>query len=333
METRKLGRTGLDVSLLTFGCGAVGGLMPKGAPADQREAVTRALDLGINFFDTAPLYGNGTSETNLGRILAELKPDIVLGSKVRIAPEQKTDMQAAVAKSVEESLRRLRRDHIDILQLHNPVTEAGSDWDLTPDQVLEQAAPALERARQEGKARFIGMTAIGETPALQKVIDSGPFDTGQIVFNMLNPSAGETVAPDYPAQDYEGLLSRSCGKGLGSIVIRSLAGGALSGSEERHPLGMPVVAPIGSGPDYGTDAGRARRFSPLVEEAGCRDLVELAIRYVASHQDVSTLQVGIATVDQFLGAAEAVNKGPLSADLLERIREIQSSFANDGAES
>ncbi|MEM7426333.1 MAG: aldo/keto reductase [Pseudomonadota bacterium] len=330
METRRLGRTGLDVSLLTFGCGAVGGLMPKGDPADQREAVSRTLDLGINFFDTAPLYGNGTSETNLGRILAELKPDIVLGSKVRIAPEQKQDMGAAVATSVEESLRRLQRDHIDILQLHNPVAVAGDEWTLPPDQVLQEAAPALERVKREGKARFIGFTAIGETPSLQAVVDAGVFDTGQIVCNMLNPSAGQAVAKGFPAQDYEGLLGRARSHGMGSIVIRSLAGGALSGSETRHPLGMPLVAPIGSGPDYATDAARARQFSPLLEEAGCRDLVELAIRYVASHEDVSTLQVGIATVEQFLGAADAVNKGPLPADVMERIAAVQVSLGGDG---
>ena len=330
METRKLGRTGLDVSLLTFGCGAVGGLMPKGDPADQREAVSRALDLGINFFDTAPLYGNGTSETNLGRILTKLKPDITLGSKVRISPDQKTDMQAAVTKSVEESLSRLQRDHIDILQLHNPVTEAGAGEHLTPEQVLQEAAPALDRMRQQGKARFIGFTAIGDTSSLQKIVDSGLFDAGQIVFNMLNPSSGEEVASGYPAQDHVRLLSRAKAKGVGSIVIRSVAGGALSGSEERHPLGMPKVAPIGSGPDYGIDATRARQFAPLVEEAGCKDLIELAIRYVAGHADVSTLQVGIATVEQFLGAAEAVNKGALSAPVLKKIRQIQASFLNDG---
>ncbi len=330
METRKLGRTGLEVSLLTFGCGAVGGLMPKGDPADQHEAVSRALDLGINFFDTAPLYGNGTSETNLGRILTKLKPDIVLGSKVRIAPDRKQDMKAAVAASVEESLQRLQRDHIDVLQLHNPVTQTGSEWDLTPDQVLNEAAPALERAREQGKARFIGMTAIGDTASLQAVIDAGVFDTGQIVYNMLNPSSGRAVGEDYPAQDYEGLLGRAQANGMGTIVIRSLAGGALSGSESRHPLGMPVVAPIGSGPDYAADAERARQFSPVLEEAGCSDLVELAIRYVASSPDVSTLQVGIATVEQFLGAAAAVNKGPLSPAVLERISDIQSSFADDG---
>src|SRR5436853_7534607 len=84
MDKRKFGRTGLDVSLLGFGCGAVGGLMIKGAPADQERAVRRALELGINYFDTAQMYGNGESEKNLGRVLKALKPDCYVGTQVRV---------------------------------------------------------------------------------------------------------------------------------------------------------------------------------------------------------------------------------------------------------
>jgi aryl-alcohol dehydrogenase-like predicted oxidoreductase len=84
METRSLGKTGLKVSVLGFGCGAVGGLMVRGAPDDQERAVARALELGINYFDTAPLYGNGESEKNLGRVLATLRPNVLVGTKVRI---------------------------------------------------------------------------------------------------------------------------------------------------------------------------------------------------------------------------------------------------------
>ncbi len=331
MEKRVLGRTGLEVSVLTFGCGAVGGLMPKGDPADQRRAVELALEAGVNFFDTAPLYGNGTSETNLGHILEELKPDILLGTKVRLKPGDTADVPGAVARSVEESLQRLQQTHVDLLQLHNPIAMRPAEGDLSPDQVLQDVVPALERAKRDGKTRFIGMTAIGETEALTQVVEAEAFDTGQIVYNMLNPSASSAITAEFPGQDYDGLLARAEAAGMGAIVIRSLAGGALSGSEDRHPLGMPVVAPIGSGDDYAADAARARQFSALLEAAGCESLVELAIRYVASNAKVPTFQVGLATVEQFQKAAAAIEKGPLPADVLSAIAEIQAGFAETKA--
>src|SRR5215470_11976498 len=115
MERRKLGRTGLDISVLTFGCGAVGGLMTKGAPADQERAVARAIDAGFNHFDTAVAYGNGASEENLGRILGRLKPDVMVSTKVRV-PAERSDIGAAIAASLEGSLKRLKRDHVDVFQ-------------------------------------------------------------------------------------------------------------------------------------------------------------------------------------------------------------------------
>ncbi len=326
MQKRKLGRTGLDVSLLTFGCGAVGGLMTKGDPADQMRAVTRALEIGINFFDTAPLYGNGASETNVGRIFAELKPDVVLGTKVNVPPEGKSDIAAAIEKSIDESLGRLKRDCVDLLQLHNSISGEGRPRDLHPDVVLGEVVPAFEKLKRAGKIRFAGITAIGDTAALQRVVDAKAFDTAQIVYNMLSPGAGRAIPTGFPAQDYGELLGRAAAAGMGTIVIRVLAGGALSGEEARHPLGMQDVAPIGSGADYRADVARAHTFDQAVAAAGAADKVELAIRYVASHPHVSTLQVGIATPAQFEGAAAAIAKGSLSADTLARIAGLQDSW-------
>ena len=88
MHMRPFGRTGMQLSVLGFGCGAVGGLMVRGAPADQERTIARALDAGVNYFDTAWQYGEGESEKNLGRILQALKPaNAVVGTKVRLQPE------------------------------------------------------------------------------------------------------------------------------------------------------------------------------------------------------------------------------------------------------
>ena len=121
MERRRFGRTDLEVSRLTFGCGAVGGLMVKGAPADQDRAVAWACDNGINFFDTAASYGNGASETNLGRALAGNTDGIVVSSKVGIAANEMGDIGGAIARAIDASLSRLKLDHVDLFQLHNTI--------------------------------------------------------------------------------------------------------------------------------------------------------------------------------------------------------------------
>jgi aryl-alcohol dehydrogenase-like predicted oxidoreductase len=323
MQTRILGRTGLNVSVLGFGCGAVGGLMVRGDPADQERAVARAVELGITYFDTAPLYGEGRSETNLGRVLAKLKPAVLVGTKVRIGTDEKADVARAILASMEASLRRLGLDHVDLYQLHNPIARGGAGEALTPTMVLEQVVPAFETLRQQGKTRFIGITAVGETSALHAVIDSGAFDTAQVCYNMLNPSAGGAVPANYPGQDYGNLLARMQAAGMGAIGIRVLAGGALSGAAERHPIASPPSEPIGSGPDYAADLARAQALRPLIEEAGAATMAELAIRFAISHPAMSTTLIGIATPEQFEAAATAAEKGGLPDSMFTHVRSLQ----------
>lgn len=329
IEKRKFGRTGLDVSVLTFGCGAVGGLMVKGDAAEQERAASLALDHGVNFFDTAPQYGDGVSETNLGLLLKKLKPKAIVGTKVRIASADRGRIGARIGEAIDESLKRLGRENVDIYQLHNVLAPDGSGESITAKQILDEVIPAFERLRDAGKIRFKGFTALGNMDEIDRVIAAGVFDTAQICINALNPSPVTQIAANYPAQDYRRLMVRAQEAGVGTIGIRALAGGALSGETARHPRGWAVVAPIGSGGDYGRDVERARRFRPLLDEGHAADLVELATRYVISQPSLSTTQVGVATYDQVAGAVAAVEKGPLSAAALARIREIQASFVGE----
>src|ERR1700748_2809418 len=102
MEMRAFGRTGMQLSVLGFGCGAVGGFMVRGDPADQERTIARAIAAGVNYFDTAVQYGNGESEKNLGRILQNLKPaNAVVGTKVRIPPGEYGRIDETVTKSLE----------------------------------------------------------------------------------------------------------------------------------------------------------------------------------------------------------------------------------------
>jgi L-galactose dehydrogenase/L-glyceraldehyde 3-phosphate reductase len=330
MEMRPFGGTGMRVSILGFGCGAVGGLMVRGDPADQDRTVARALEAGVNYFDTAVQYGDGASEKNLGRVLKALKPtDVVVGTKVRLKPEEVGRIGAAVPASLEGSLKRLELERVDIFHLHNSIAD-GAPGALSLAQVLDEVVPAFEKLRRDGKLRFPGLTAIGDTAALHQVIDAGFFASAQVTYNMLNPSAGAPLPANYPGQDYGRLLDHTTAAGTGVVCIRVLAGGALSGSPERHPIASPPPEPIGSAKTYDADLARARRLMPLVAEGFAGSLTEAATRFSLSHPGIGTILVGIATPRQFDTALAAVAKGPLPQAALDRIAQLQRGFAGEG---
>jgi aryl-alcohol dehydrogenase-like predicted oxidoreductase len=330
MQMRVFGRTGMKVSALGFGCGAVGGIMVRGDPADQERLVARALSVGVNYFDTAVLYGDGESEKNLGRVLQKLRPaDAIVGTKVRIPPDAFSRITETVAASLEGSLARLHLDRVDIFHLHNPITLTGGGSALSVRQVLDEVVPAFQRLRQQGKIRFLGISAVGDTAALQQVIDAGAFDSAQIVYNMLNPSAGEVLPKNYPAQDYGRLFDHTKAAGVGVVGIRVLAGGALSGSAERHPIASPAPEPIGSAMSYDADLERARRLMPLVKEGFSGSLTEAATRFALSHPAMGTILVGMATPQQFEDALAAVEKGPLPQAALDRLTALRQAFCGE----
>lgn len=323
MHTRKLGRTGIDVSAVSFGCGAVGGLMTRGDPRDQERAVAFAIDHGITYFDTAPQYGSGSSEENLGRILGKLRPKVAVGTKVRLAFEDYGRIGATVTAALDQSLRRLGRDSVDLYQLHNRATARSQGDGLAAQAFLAEVAPAFEKLRAAGKVRHIGITALGETPALLTIVRSGVFDTAQVCFNALNPTAARTVPAGYPAQDYAQLLVEAGKARMGTIGIRVLAAGALSGSEARHPLNVQSVDPIGSGSSFAEDVARARLLEPMVREGHVASLPELAIRFAISQPELSTALVGLADQAQLEAAVAAGKKGPLSQSAMTRLAELQ----------
>ena len=330
MQLRTFGRTGMQLSVLGFGCGAVGGIMVRGAAADQERTVARALAADVNYFDTAVQYGDGESEKNLGRVLQTLKPaKVIVGTKVRLPESDFGRIADAVTKSLEGSLARLRLDRVDILHLHNAITEHGGGAALGVRQVLDDVVPAFERLRQQGKIRFLGITAVGDTAALRQVVDSRAFDSAQVVYNMLNPSVAEKLPANYPAQDYGRLFDHTQAAGVGVVGIRVLAGGALSGSAERHPIASPPPEPIGSAMNYDADIDRARRLMPLVKEGFAASLTEAATRFAISHPAMGTILVGMATPQQFEDALAAVQKGPLPQAALDRLSELRQAFSGE----
>jgi L-galactose dehydrogenase/L-glyceraldehyde 3-phosphate reductase len=336
MRYRELGRTNLRVSEIGFGCGNVGGLMIRASPEEQIQGVSRAIELGINYFDTAQRYGNGLSETNLGQVLHELQPkDVIVATKVRIRHEDLVDIRSAVQRSLKRSLRRLHRESIDIFQLHTQValTRGGLRPDtLGVEDVLGTGgvADAFDEARRQGLVSFIGFTGLGEPAALHKVIASGRFDVVQTYYNLLNPSAGFSVPKKFVGTNFQLLIQKASEKNMGIVGIRVLAGGALGGAMARQGHAASNLGrALTKGSDYAADVERVRTLRFLVSD-GIRNLPEAGIKFVLMNKDVSTVLVGYSNNDQIEEAAGCSVKDPFPKHMID---ELQDLWATDFGKS
>ena len=320
LEYRSLGRTGLRVSVLGFGCGAIGGLLVRGEADEQRRAVERALEAGINYFDTAVAYGNGRSEEVLGTVLRELRAEPYVGTKFRVELDAADDIPGQIRRSLEASLRRLGMERIDLFQLHNRIGSdpVGSGSGLPLDVVLGPVAEGLAAVREAGLTRFVGITGMGDTAALHQVIASGAYDTVQSYVNALNPSAAWPVERD-GSHNFEGLIGKATEANVGVIAIRVLAAGALALQEQRHSNAGDPGAPLVTGSGYSEDLRRAHELEALARELGMEAAAELSYRLVLSHPGVSCALVGASDVSQLEEALRRADRGPLEPAVVDRI--------------
>jgi aryl-alcohol dehydrogenase-like predicted oxidoreductase len=222
---RPLGSTGLAIPALAFGAGPVSALMTDAAARDRQLAtVRRALELGVDWFDTAATYGNGASETSLGWVLRELgaSNSVRIGTKVRLAAEQLGDIPGAVRASVEGSLRRLGVDSVALLQLHNSITRQRGDQptSITPEDVLraDGVLAAFEQLRREGLVQHFGLTGLGDSESLEEVLRAEAWVTMQVNLNLCDSQPALTQA-----------RSGRAGLTPAFLAIRVFAGGALGG--------------------------------------------------------------------------------------------------------
>ena len=327
MEQRPLGTTGLQVSALGYGSGAIGGLFTKGDPDEQRRAIARALDGGITYYDTASSYGDGRSEENLGRVLRELNAwdRVIVGTKVRLTADDMQDPVAAIERSAEASLQRLNHDSVDLLQLHNPIVPRGggamqnaSGGSVDPETVQGAITEGLRRVKERGLARHIGFTGLGDTQAVHAAVTSGAFATVQSYFNAVNPSSGYAGASG-GEQDFAGLIDVAAGTGVGVIAIRVLAAGALAAEPERHANAGDPGSPLVGGREYAHDLNRARDLTWFATEAGLESTVEMAVRFALSKPGISTALVGYSDLAQLEDALRWAGRGPLPTDVIEHI--------------
>jgi aryl-alcohol dehydrogenase-like predicted oxidoreductase len=324
MKRRRLGRTGLEVSEVGFGGAGLGHAY--GATTDDEcvRAVHRALDLGIDFFDTSPIYGTGKSEENLGAGLAGKRNRIVLATKARLQGEDELDnMAAAIRLSVEASLKRLRTDTIDILQIHHQIGAKRGRYQFTADPpryaVKLSVADGLkfaESARDlvsEGKVRFLGITAWdGERDAVRTLLDSGAFDTAQILYNLVNQSAAAPPPPGFDDVDQGEALAVAQANDIGVIGIRSHAAGALVDVLDR---------PVKSDSDVARDHDRASALA-FLRKGPFTNLSEVALRFCLDNPAIGTVVPGfknIAEVEEAVACSELPRLGDDDIAELQRL--------------
>jgi D-threo-aldose 1-dehydrogenase len=330
MQKRRFGRTGLEVPVLTYGGGWVGGFIIR-ADVETREAVlNRALDAGIDWIDTAAAYGNGASETVLGQWL----PKVPKERRPRISTKFNVDTSAPdfagqVERSVAASLERLRLDRVPLLILHNRIVDEASpdrnSRSLSPKEVLGKGGVAdiMDGLRAKGLCDWIGLTGLGDAKALHTVIDSGRFDVAQIYYNLLNPTAMGSAGPKWNSTDFDGLLQHCAAKDVGTMGIRIFAAGHLA-TTERHGREMPITA----NSESAAEEVRAKAALEVLGSAHERP-AQAALRFGLACPLLSTIEVGIGEAWHLDEALDAVRLGPLPGPAiaaLERLRETHPAF-------
>ena len=325
MKFRRLGRTGLSVSEVGFGGAGIGHVWGSTTDAECIAAVRRAVDLGINFFDTSPMYGGGRSEENLGQGLVGLRERVTIATKVRLRTETELDdMAGAVRQSVEQSLRRLRTDVIDVLQVHHQLGPEGGQYvaaagpppryayRLTRDQALELGA-AMQRMVEAGKVRFLGITAWdGHPDVIEPLLASGVFHTAQILYNLLNRTAAVPPPAQFDGSDQALSIPVARRNDIGIIGIRAHAAGALADGLDREVAHDSEVA---------RDHARCAKLAFLKKEP-FRTMSQVALRYCLDHPDIATAVPGVKSVAEVEEVAACADLPPIGAQDIASLERI-----------
>lgn len=321
---RRFGRSGMTVPHITLGGGWVGGVLIRGEEADRRAVLDAAMAAGVDWIDTAAMYGNGASEANIGAWLRDRQgPGPRISTKFSLDPAA-PDFAGQMRRSVEASLARLGLERVPQIFLHNQIvgSAAGraSRREVAVAEVLGPGgiADAMDAMRAEGLCDRIGLTALGDPAAVREVVESGRFDAAQVYYNMLNPTADTPAPPGWNTTDFGGLLHACRTADMGVMGIRIFAAGHLA-TTERHGREVPITANAG---DAAEEARAAAALEALAGEAGSP--AQLALRFGLASDLLSTIVIGVGEPWHLPHALEALALGPLPAARLEALAELRA---------
>ncbi|MDE2966100.1 MAG: aldo/keto reductase [Chloroflexota bacterium] len=317
MRYRKLGRTGLVVSEIGLGGGGIGHVWGETTDEEIAETIAFAMSEGINFYDVAPSYGNGAAERNLGRALLEAPEgrgqQMLVATKVSLSDEDLTDIPAAMERGIQESLERLRRERVDLFQLHNTITPDRGQYrrSISVDDAI-LAVETLHRLKQDGLTRFVGITGMGEAGSVRGVLREGALDTVQCYYNLLNDSNARPLPESTSLHDHGQLLPLAAELGIGVIGIRNLAAGALTATIDRDVPADSLVA---------LDYQRAQSLR-FLERDGV-PLSRWSARFPLQQDAISTVVPGVknrAELEDQIAAVDLHDLSPEDMATLETLR-------------
>ena len=301
MRYRTLGGTGLRVSVVGLGTMVHAGHFGPMKDAESFEAIETALELGVNFIDTSDAYGAGYGETLLGNALKGRRDKVIIATKggnVMVGPNrgQRIFEPDYIGRVMEESLRRLQTDYIDLYQLHNPsveVIERGAVWEL------------LERAKQAGKIRHYGVS-INSMEEGSAAVKDRRAETIQVEYNLLTQEPAETFFPA-AQQANIGVVARV-------PLKRGILTGKLRQADEQRFQGEDVRARSFKGEAFAQELGKAEQLKFLVH-GPVQSLGQAAIAFCIAHPAVSVVIPGARNVEQMRENAAAADIEIPAADL------------------
>lgn len=299
MQYRNLGRTELRVSIMGFGSSPLGDVFGATDPLEGNRAVGLAIDEGVNFFDVSPYYGLTLAEERLGQALDGKRSKVVLATKCGRYRKDSFDFSASrVTSSLEESLKRLRTDYVDLFQAHD--VEFGD-----VEQIIQETIPAMRRLQEQGKVRYIGITGYPLKPLI-RIVEAIPVDTvlSYCRYNLLNDDMNSVLMP--VADKY----------GIGVINASPLYMGALTnhGAPEWHPASKEVRVAAQEAAKFCRDRGS--------------DLAEVALQFCFRSNRVASTLVGMSTTEQVRKNLHALLT-PVDEEMMDQVSAILAPVYNN----
>ncbi len=315
MQTRKLGSNGPELTLIGLGAWAIGGSWKFGwGPSDETESIhtiQRALDLGINWIDTAAVYGLGRSETVVGKAIAARRDNVFIATKCGLVWDDNgrvwNDISPeSIRREAEASLKRLNTDVIDLYQIHWPFA----------NQSEARAWQEMARLKKEGKVRYIGVSNF-DVELMKKCQAIAPIDSLQPPYNLLQRDIEAEILPYCWEQ------------GIGVIPYSPMRSGLLSGRFDRsrlHPTDWRAKNPAFNEPQLSENLNMVQELGQIAQEYG-KTVGQLAVAWVLAQPGISSAIVGARKVEQVEENVKAANWS-MENDVLRAIQRVLEQHDN-----